>query len=84
MEALKAPAPHRQGILQGRAGQDLGFIAAKARAAGAAVSEVDRRKLDFMSQTHSHQGVIAIAAVQEYATVEDILAAAEEKEKNPS
>ena len=29
--------------------------------------------MDGMSVTHSHQGVIAIAAVREYVSVEDIL-----------
>ena len=43
------------------------------------VVECDRRKLDGMSRTHSHQGVIALAAVREYASVEDILNAAREK-----
>ena len=45
--------------------------------------EADRRKLDGMSRTHSHQGVIAVAAVREYASVEDILAAAREKGEAP-
>ena len=39
------------------------------------VVEADRRKLDAMSRTHAHQGVIALAAVREYVSVEDILAA---------
>ena len=43
----------------------------------------DRRKLDGMSRTHSHQGVIALAAVREYASVEDILSAAREKGEPP-
>ena len=45
--------------------------------------EADRRKLDGMSRTHAHQGVIALAAVREYATVEDILAIAEKKGEKP-
>ena len=47
------------------------------------VVDADRRKLDGMSRTHSHQGVIAQAAVREYATVDDILNAAREKGENP-
>ena len=43
----------------------------------------DRRKLDGMSRTHSHQGVIALAAVREYATVDDILNAARERGEPP-
>ena len=36
-----------------------------------------------MSRTHTHQGVIALAAVREYASVEDILRAAAEKGEPP-
>ena len=45
--------------------------------------ESDRKKLDFMSQTHAHQGVIALCAVREYCTVEDIFAVAEERGEKP-
>ncbi len=45
--------------------------------------DADRRKLDAMSRTHAHQGVIALAAVREYASVDDILAAAREKGEPP-
>lgn len=48
------------------------------------VVDADRRKLDGMSRTHSHQGVIALAAVREYASVDDILNAAREKGRIPS
>ena len=44
---------------------------------------MDRRKLDYISKTKSHQGVIALAAVREYASVDDILKAAENKNENP-
>ena len=37
------------------------------------VVSVDRRKLDAMSFTHAHQGVIALAAAHAYFTVDDIL-----------
>lgn len=84
LEALKAGrAIDKVYIAKDDTDKALGFIAAKARAAGAAVSAVDRRKLDFMSATHSHQGVIAVAAVREYSTVDDILALAEERGEAP-
>lgn len=51
-------------------------LAAEAREAGAVIVTVDRRKLDAMSFTHAHQGVIAMAAAHEYSTVEDMLEAA--------
>ena len=47
------------------------------------VTQADRRKLDGMSRTKSHQGVIAIAAVREYAEVDDLLNAAREKGEPP-
>ena len=60
-------------IAKGETDKTLGHIASKARAAGIVVVDADRRKLDAMSRTHAHQGVIALAAVREYATVEQIL-----------
>ena len=66
-------------LAKGETDKTLGHIASKARDAGIVVVEADRRKLDGMSRTHAHQGVIALAAVREYATVESILAAAAEK-----
>ena len=47
------------------------------------VVDADRHKLDNMSRTHAHQGVIALAAVREYASVDDILNAAREKGEAP-
>ncbi|MBO6011344.1 MAG: 23S rRNA (guanosine(2251)-2'-O)-methyltransferase RlmB [Oscillospiraceae bacterium] len=84
LEALKAGrAIDKVYIARDDGDKALGFIAAKARAAGAAVSTVDRRKLDFMSSTHAHQGVIAVAAAREYSTVADILALAAERGEPP-
>ena len=70
-------------LAKGETDRTLGRIAAEAKKAGIVVVEVDRRKLDTMSTTHSHQGVIAVAAVREYATVEDILRAAADKGEKP-
>ena len=70
-------------IMKGETDATLGHIASTAREAGIVVVDADRRKLDGMSRTHSHQGVIAQAAVREYATVDDILNAAREKGENP-
>ena len=54
-----------------------------ARAAGVVVVDADKRKLDFMSRTHAHQGVIALTSVREYVSVEDILNIAREKGEKP-
>ncbi len=84
MEALRAGTAIDKIYLQkGETDKTLGHIASKARAAGTVVVEADRRKLDAMSRTHAHQGVIALSAVREYATVEDILRAAEAKREAP-
>lgn len=73
-EALRAgTALDKLYIVRGETDHTLSRIAAQARKAGAVVVECDRRKLDAMSETHSHQGVIAAAAAQAYASVEDIL-----------
>ncbi len=58
-------------------------IATLAKQAGIVVTRVDRRKLDQMSVTHAHQGVIATVAAHSYCTVEDILRTAKEKGEAP-
>ena len=84
IEALRAGrAIDKIFIAKGDVDKTLGHIASKARSAGIVVVEADRRKLDFMSQTHAHQGVVALAAVREYCTVDDIFAIAEERGEAP-
>ena len=70
-------------LLKGETDKTLGHIASKARDAGIVVVDADKRKLDNMSRTHSHQGVIALAAVREYVGVESILEAAAAKGEKP-
>ena len=60
-------------IADGDTDRGLQRLAAEAKEAGAVIVPVDRRKLDTMSFTRSHQGIIALAAAHEYATVDDIL-----------
>ena len=84
IEALRTEASIDKIFIQkGETDKTLGHIASKARAAGIVVVEADRRKLDGMSRTHSHQGVIAVAAAREYASVDDILNIAREKGEAP-
>ena len=84
IEALRAGTPvDKIYLARGETDSALGHIASTARSRGIVVVECDRRKLDGMSRTHSHQGVIALAAVREYASVDDILNAAEEKGEPP-
>lgn len=70
-------------IVKDSTDKSLGHIASTARERGIVVVDADKRKLDSMSRTHSHQGVIALAEVREYASVEDILKVAEERNEKP-
>ena len=84
IEALRAgTAMDKVYIAKGETDATLGHIASTARGKGIVVVEADRRKLDAMSVTHSHQGVIAVAAVREYASVSDILHSARDKGEAP-
>lgn len=58
-------------------------IIALAREKGIIIQEVARAKLDSMSHTHAHQGVIAYASVKEYVEPDDILRIAEKKGEAP-
>lgn len=58
-------------------------IIREAKKTDAIISYVQRERLDQLSQTGKHQGVIAYTAAYEYAEVEDILKAAEEKGEPP-
>ena len=70
-------------IADGDTDKSLQRLAAQAREAGAVVIPVDRRKLDFMSTTRAHQGIIAQAAAHEYASIEDILQVAADRGEAP-
>ena len=84
LEALRAGTSiDKIYLARGETDAALGHIASTARDKGIVVVEADRRKLDGMSRTHAHQGVIALAAVREYASVDDILNAAREKGEPP-
>ena len=62
---------------------NLARLTSEAKEQGAVVIPVDRRKLDSMSITHAHQGVIALAAARPYATLDDIFALAESRGEAP-
>jgi len=70
-------------IAKGETDATLRHIAGAARSAGAAVVEADKRKLDSMSETGSHQGVIAMVAFTEYVTIDEILEIARKKGEEP-
>ena len=70
-------------LVDGNPDRSLLRLAAQAKDAGAVIVKTDRRKLDQMSVTHAHQGVIALAAAHEYCTLDDILRRAEERGQAP-
>lgn len=70
-------------IAAGESDRGLQRLAAEAREAGAVVVPVDRRKLDAMSFTHAHQGVIALAAAHVYYSIDDILEEAASRGEAP-
>lgn len=58
-------------------------IISEAKKRGIVVQEVERAKLDSLSHTKNHQGVVAYTAAAEYVSVEDILNSARAKGENP-
>ena len=70
-------------VAAGETDRALSRLAALAREAGAAVVQVDRRKLDQMSATGAHQGIIAQAAAHSYVSLEDILENAKSRGEAP-
>lgn len=84
LEALKSGRKIDKILVQsGEKNGSLKKIIAVAREKKIVVTETERRRLDAMSVTHSHQGVIAFAAAREYSTVEDILRSAADKGEQP-
>ena len=69
-------------IASGETDRALQKLASDAKEAGAVVVPVDRRKLDAMSYTRAHQGVIALAAAREYFTIDDLLEEAASRGEN--
>lgn len=70
-------------ILYSEGDKNISHILAAAKQAGVVVSKCDRRKLDSLSRSGAHQGVMAFAAAHEYSTVEDILKHAERTGRPP-
>ncbi len=70
-------------ILLAQGAQNMGHILAAARSAGVAIQECDRRKLDKMTVTGAHQGIIALGVAAEYRTIDDMLALAASRGEKP-
>jgi len=83
-EALKAGRPLdkilvARGVWDGSVRQIVGI----AKERKIVVQEVDRSRLDEISTTGNHQGLIAYGAAHEYVELEDILERAREKGEDP-
>ena len=70
-------------VLKGCQDGPINSILREARKHDTLVNFVAKERLDQMSETGKHQGVIASAAAYAYAEVEDILKLAEEKDEPP-
>lgn len=83
-EALKSGrAIDKVFVAAGDTDRALARLSAMAKEAGAVVVETDRRKLDQMSATGAHQGVIAVVAAHSYASVDEILQRAADRGEPP-
>lgn len=70
-------------VARGEKQGSINKIIGKAKDSKVVLVETDKRKLDEMSQTGNHQGVIAIVPPFEYCDVDDILNVAKEKNEDP-
>ena len=70
-------------ILDGCQDGPVATIKREAKKRGTMIRFVDKERLDHMSETGHHQGVIAVAAAYHYAEVEDLFAEAEKKGEDP-
>lgn len=84
MEALKAEREiDKILVAKGAAEGSIHKIVGIAKERGIPIQYVERQKLDQLSESHVHQGIIAFAAAHAYVDVEDILKKAEEKGEDP-
>ena len=84
IEAFRAGRPiDKLYVLDGCQDGPITTIKREAKKNDTIIHYVDKVRLDQLSETGRHQGVIAIAAAYEYAQVEDILKKAEEKGEDP-
>ena len=84
IEAFRAGKPiDKLFVLDGCQDGPVRTIVREAKKHDTIIIYVDKERLDQISETGKHQGVIAYAAAYEYAEVEDILKIAEEKGEPP-
>lgn len=69
-------------VTRGEHNGTLNGLISQCRRRGVPVKEVDPRRLDALCGPH-HQGIAAVAACREYATLDDLFAAAQAKGEPP-
>jgi len=84
LEALNHDKPMdkillKRGSLEGT----LRVIAAKARERGIVLQEVDKTKLDELSEAGNHQGIVGLCPAKGYVEIDEILAFAKSKNEDP-
>lgn len=84
IEALKSDKTIEQILVaKGDSEGSINVVYALAKEKKIVLKEVDRKKLDQMSETGAHQGVIAIVTPYKYYEIQDILKDAEQKGEKP-
>lgn len=84
LEAFRSGKPiDKLFVLDGCKDGPIQSVTREAKKHDTIINYVTKERLDQMSETGKHQGVIAYAAAYEYAEVEDILKAAEKKGEPP-
>lgn len=84
LEAFRSGKPiDKLFVLDGCMDGPVKTITREAKKHDTIINYVTKERLDQLSETKKHQGVIAMAAAYEYAEVEDILARAREKGEPP-
>ncbi len=84
LEAFRSGKPvDRLYVLEGCKDGPVMTILREAKKQDTIVRYVNKERLDQLSETGAHQGVIAVVAAYEYGTVQDMLDLAKEKNEDP-
>lgn len=83
LEAMRSDRTIEKIMVQKGTDGTLKKIVFQAKEKGIIVQEVAKQKLDELSQTKNHQGIIALVSEHEYVEVEDILDLAKQKGEEP-
>ena len=70
-------------VARGQKTGSLTALIAKAKQKDITIKEADVKKLDFMCGNANHQGVVAVAAIKEYASLDDIFQLAQSRGEAP-